>query len=752
MPRRLTFIIRDLGHGGAQRQLVTLARGLAERGDFVVTVVHFYPGPFEAELRAAGVATAAVGKRSRWDLIGFFFRLARAVRAARPELIHGYLNEGNLMALALKPLCGWPKVVWGVRDSQTDAHQWGVLGKLSFKLNVWLSGWADLIIANSRAGKNYYDAQGYPAEKIEVVPNGIDEKRFLIQRDPALRRAWAVAPEDFLFGIIGRLNPMKDLGSFLRAAAFVLKHQPNVKFAIIGGDGGAYAAEMRALAQNLGLEGRIIWSPARQDMPAVYGALDAVVSSSAFGEGFSNVIGEAMASGLPCVATDVGDSAWLMNDASRIARPGDAKALAQCMLTVVAMTPEARAQMGGLSRHRILEHFTLDRMIGCTSALLHAVLNPVKRVTFITTGLGTGGAEMMLWQLATRLDRARFAPSVISLTPGGKYADLLRQGNVRVESLDLPPGKFTLRALMRLFAISRRRRPDVLVGWMYHGCLAAMLAKLFLLRRVPVVWSIRQSLYSLALEKKGSAWVIRALAPLSFFADIITYNSKVSARQHEDLGYRPGKRRLISNGFDLLRWQPRPEKPGVPGPFHVWGHGPFIGRFGRYATMKDYPTFLEAAARILKEIPDVHFILAGTHVDDSNESLRAEIASLGLTGHVHLLGERSDLPELTAALDIAVSSSAFGEGFPNVVGEAMACAVPVVATDIGDSAEVLGDAGRLVPPKNPEALANACLELLRIPADQRRLLGARGRRRIEEQFSLSATAQQFAALLEINSL
>ncbi|MDZ4287186.1 MAG: glycosyltransferase [Prosthecobacter sp.] len=716
---------------------MALAAGLARRGDFAVTVLHFYPGPFQEELREAGVKTVCIGKKHRWDLAGFLIRLIRAMRAAQPQVIHSYLNEANLMAVLLKPFCGRPRIVWGLRDSQTDAHQWGLLGRLSFRLNIWLSGCADLIIANSRAGRDYYIARGYPAARMEVVPNGIDAAKF----SPANgeHRGHGV------FGSIGRLNPMKDHATFLQAAAVAVRARPDLRFIIAGEGDETYTRQLHALAENLGLTEKITWSGARQDMPAVYGTLDAVVSSSAFGEGFSNVLGEAMACGLPCIATDVGDSAWLINDPSRICPPGNAAALAHCMIALAALAPEARDGLGARSRQRICDHFTVERMIARTAELLGQVT--ARRITFITTGLGTGGAEMMLWQILTRLDRKRFKTSVIALTTGGKYAALLQEAGVQVESLDLPPGRFTFGAVLRLFRSIRRCRPEIMVGWMYHGCLAALLAKLLLLRPIPVIWSIRQSLYSLDLEKPGSARVIRALAPLSRFAKVILYNSKVSAQQHEALGYCAAKRHLVPNGFDLERWKPRATASPLPEPLGQLVEVNFIGRFGRHAVMKDYPTFLQAAALIVQEAPQTHFILAGPQVDAANEDLTAQIARLGITERVHLLGERDDLPALTAALDIAVSSSAFGEGFPNVVGEAMACTVSVVATDIGDTAWVLGDAGKLVPPKDPQALAGACLELLRLSAAERRAVGARGRRRIEDHFSLRASVQQLEGLL-----
>jgi len=207
---------------------------------------------------------------------------------------------------------------------------------------------------------------------------------------------------------------------------------------------------------------------------------------------------------------------------------------------------------------------------------------------------------------------------------------------------------------------------------------------------------------------------------LSWLPQRITYNTQTGARQHEAIGFRSTKTQLIPNGFDLAKWQ-----PGKP----VAGR---IGRFGRNAPMKDYATFIAAAKLITEKRPDAQFIIVGAGTE-----------KLEVPSNIQLLGERHDLPELTASLNIAVSSSAFGEGFPNVVGEAMACSVPVVATDIGDTRWVTGETGHLVPPGDPAALANACIEILDSGVTQ----DLTARTRIDQQFSIEIVLQKFAALL-----
>jgi glycosyltransferase involved in cell wall biosynthesis len=164
--------------------------------------------------------------------------------------------------------------------------------------------------------------------------------------------------------------------------------------------------------------------------------------------------------------------------------------------------------------------------------------------------------------------------------------------------------------------------------------------------------------------------------------------------------------------------------------------------------MKDHTNFLHAAALLLKSYPDVHFVLVGREVHTENKVLKNLIQDLGISQHIHLLGERRDMNRLTAALDIACSASAYGEGFPNVIGEAMSCGVPCAVTDVGDSGWIVGNTGRVVPPRSPEALAHAWKELIVLGSEGREILGKAARARIIECFSLDSVVHQYESLYE----
>lgn len=368
-PVRICFLIRSLDPGGAERQLVQLAAGLP-RDRFDVTVLCLYPGgALEEGLRAAGVRVCSLEKKGRWDLVGFIVRLGRALRQLDPEILHGYMDVANLLCLAMKPLLPSVRVVWGVRGSHTDLDRYDWLRTAAFHAERLASRWPDLIIANSEAGAEHRLRHGFPAERMVVVPNGIDTDRF--RRDEAagreVRRELGIDAEAEVIGLIGRLDPVKDHATFLRAAARLAKTRPSLRLLCVGGGAAELRAELERLAGTLGLAGRVIFTGDRRDMVAIYSALDLGVSSS-YGEGFSNVIGEGMACGVPYVVTDVGDSAQIVGSVGVVVPARDPNRLAEGMLALLADRPAP-----AVLRARIVAEFSRQTLIDRTAALLSAL-------------------------------------------------------------------------------------------------------------------------------------------------------------------------------------------------------------------------------------------------------------------------------------------------------------------------------------------------------------------------------------------
>lgn len=368
------------------------------------------------------------------------------------------------------------------------------------------------------------------------------------------------------------------------------------------------------------------------------------------------------------------------------------------------------------------------------------------QIVHIITGLSTGGAEMMLYNLLSRTNRDRFIPSVVSLMDQGTLSDRITALDIPVYSLRMKPGMLpTPDILWKLVRTLRQLQPNTIQGWMYHGNLAASFASLFI-PKVPVIWGIHHSIAALDAEKPMTQAIIKLGAKISPSPRKIVFVSQTSKAQHEALGYCRQNSCVIPNGFDLALFQPSlAAKINVRTILGLPANTLLIGLFCRYHPMKDHANFLQAAAILSQKYPDVHFLLAGTDVDAANQDLQQLIEQLKLSS-VHLLGERSDIPQLMAALDIATSASAYGEAFPLVVGEAMSCEVPCVVTDVGDSQWIVGDTGKIVPPKDPQALADAWQELIEIKAAGRTVLGKAARVRIQENFALDTVVAQYQAL------
>ncbi len=368
-------------------------------------------------------------------------------------------------------------------------------------------------------------------------------------------------------------------------------------------------------------------------------------------------------------------------------------------------------------------------------------------ILHVISGLGQGGAEGCLARLvlADRED----AHVVVSLMDEGTHGPELRVRGVEVHSLNLARGRMSFRAFNQLVNIIRTVRPDVVQTWMCHADLVGGAAAR--LARVPrVVWGIRNSLMdrrkaplSTTLVAKISAWI----SP--FVPDAIVSCSDNASREHAMLGYNAAKMVLIPNGIDLEKFRSRPgERERLR---HDWGVAEeafLLGMVARYDAQKDHENLLRALARF-EGATSINWkcALVGRGLDSENTEVVRSIHQLGLTSRVILCGPRDDIPSVMNAFDCHVLSSSYGEGFPNVLAEAMACGVPCVATKVGDAEVIVGHTGWSVHPNDPEALADALFDSAAAFSGQdwrdRQVLT---RHRIREHFSLQKMVSNYRAV------
>ena len=370
------------------------------------------------------------------------------------------------------------------------------------------------------------------------------------------------------------------------------------------------------------------------------------------------------------------------------------------------------------------------------------------RAAFVISALMTGGAEMMLYKLLKTLPREHVEPLVISLGQGGRPAELIERLKVSVIGLGLDGhGLWSVsRAALKGRAALKRFQPDIVCGWMYHGNVAAWLLTRGL--GVPLVWNIRQTL-NLAGEKTATQRVIRTGARLSRTPKRIVYVSHIAREQHRAVGYCAEHDCVLPNGFELDDFQRDPaQRARLRAELGATEGTCVIGHLARYHPMKDQAGLIGAARRVVAEEQEVLFVMAGAGLDGMNTALAAAIRECRLEQYVRLVGETTCPQALLSACDLFCLPSAWGEGFPNAVGEAMACEVPCVVTRVGDGPDLVGATGLVVDPGDREGLAQALLQLVRLGPTARAGLGARARSRIAESFSLPDVATRYAGVFD----
>jgi glycosyltransferase involved in cell wall biosynthesis len=369
-------------------------------------------------------------------------------------------------------------------------------------------------------------------------------------------------------------------------------------------------------------------------------------------------------------------------------------------------------------------------------------------IVHVITGLGCGGAENMLYRLLKFHQAAGVSSSVLSLTDLGPVGRKIQELNIEVSCLGGTPGKLPgPKQIIRLFKSVKGIRPDVLQGWMYHGNLAATIAGTLRFQRVPVLWNIRQSLNTLRDERPLTRRVIQAGALASKLPCGIIYNSRAAAIQHEKIGYSKRRRVFIPNGFEPPTPQP-PSMGKLPELQNLRPTALVVGHAARFHPKKGQHFLLSAIKMVRERGVDVSLVIAGRGMDEDNTIVTEMCDEQGLSGCTFLLGECSSMSSFYRSLDVFVSSSSWGEGFPNVIAEAMMEGIPCVGTDVGETRDIIGDTGVVVHPASPDLLADGICNLLLAPEATRKMLGARAADRIKTRFSMASVGRRYLSIYQ----
>ncbi|BBR38832.1 glycosyl transferase [Aeromonas veronii] len=361
----------------------------------------------------------------------------------------------------------------------------------------------------------------------------------------------------------------------------------------------------------------------------------------------------------------------------------------------------------------------------------------MKKILHIITGLNDGGAEAVLYRLCN-FDKS-YQHNVISLMDLGKYGPLLEDLGVDVYCLNMPAGEIRFGALIKLYKLIRQLKPDVVQTWMYHADLiGGVIARLAGIKNI--VWGVHHTTLVKGESKKSTIIIAKLNAFISSFVPRrIIYCAEKSRQVQESIGFNSGIGVVVPNGYRVDEFTPNP----IVGmtfrkEIDLSEDTCLIGHVGRYHPFKDYPNFINSVKLLYNMEHCAKVILVGNDLTEDNKELQSLIIDNDCSRYILSLGRRRDIPSVMNGFDLFVLSSS-SEAFPNVLNEAMACGTPCVTTDVGDAALIIGGTGWVVPPKDPQALANAMFAAMEEKKNSPQAWQARKqacRQRIVDNFSI----------------
>lgn len=357
---KLFLSIRSLNIGGAERQFIELVKHI-DKSKFDVTVCTMYGGVQEDVVKEIpNIKYYNLQKNGRYDFYRFYKNYSKLLNEVNPDVIYSFLGEMNLFSLWCKPMHS--RIIWGFRASNMDLKKYGVVPQIVFWLQKKFSSRVDKIIANSKSSIEFHKRQGFDMSCSTVVANGIDTHRFqkYEKQRAVFREKYNLSKDDIAIGIVARIDYMKGYTVFSKAAKKLLENYENIYFFSVGSGDARIKKECEIIMQD---SDRFFWLGSKNSVEDYYSGFDVCVSSSLYGEGFSNSIAEAMSCECPCVVTDVGDSAFIVGDYGVVVNAGSVEELYNGIAKIITRDLQA---LGRESRKKIQNDFSVSKMVGKT--------------------------------------------------------------------------------------------------------------------------------------------------------------------------------------------------------------------------------------------------------------------------------------------------------------------------------------------------------------------------------------------------
>jgi glycosyltransferase involved in cell wall biosynthesis len=763
----VAHIIAGLAPDGAEKMLHRLVAGM-DRGRFENEVISLTDlGPMAGEFEASGVRVRALGMKRGAANPLHVTRLAGWLRKSPAQVIQTWMYHADLVGGLAAKLARSSPVVWNIRHSElrpeTDKRHtlWTahVCARLSRRLPTQ-------IVCCSETARRFHANLGYASDRMQVIPNGFDLDRFKSDRKQRVevREELRIPLSVPVIGLIARRHPIKDHRNFVEAAGILHQDFPEARFLLCGEGVTRDDSELMSWIRSAGIQNVCDLLGQREDIPRILNALD-VATSASTSEAFPNAVAEAMACGVPCAVTDVGDSRFIVGETGRVVSPKAPAALAQAWMEFLAAGSEGRQRMGMAARKRVERHFGLAAVIGQYQDLYTRVADASSTKGSSQVGVVTepsrpvqntprkSHATVLFVDndvnsfLSYRIEMARATRDagfeVHVAAPQGKAAETLVAEGFRFHAIPmtrsgLKPWK-ELATITALFGLYRTVKPDLVhhlrLKPVLYGGLAAYGA------RVPSVVGLLTGLGYVFIAETRKARVIRKLVTLSCKLAFRHSNQRIIFQNPDDQlvfvqnKILPAKQTVLikGSGVDVNTYLPVPEPAGVP----------VVLLASRMLRDKGVDEFVEAARSLHAAGVPARFVLVGETDPGNPTAISAkQLRQWAASGIVEWWGHQADMKSVLGQAHIVCLPS-LREGVPKVLIEAAACGRPIVTTNAPGCREIVrnGENGLLVPVRDSRALAEA-IRLLVENASLRTAMGAKGREIVLEEFSVERVVNE----------
>lgn len=774
----VVHIISGLLHGGAEtvlRRLVT-APGTSVRHTVISMGGEGVMGP---ALREAGIDVLTLDMQGAWGILRGLWRLFRILRERRPDVVQTWMYHADLVGGLVARLAGIRAVAWGIRNSGVSLAESSRSSRIMAWVCARVSGWLPgVIVACARRAAEVHQGWGYCADRMLVVPNGYDLSVWHPDADDRARwrGQWGVADDTVLLGSVARWNPQKDHANLLAAVGLVVRRHPALRCVLVGLGMSRDNAPLIELARHYGLLDHLIFLGRRDDVPSLIRALDVHVLSSK-AEGFPNVVSEAMASGVACAVTDVGDAADIVAGHGWVSPAQDAAALAEAIeQAIAAVKGPDWASLSEAARASVARRYSLQAMVERYEIVWRRLAadyptrrrpeTPRARGGAAAAGIAgserSGAAGVATARLLFLVNNPAFFVSHrlplalaardagydvhVATMDGPAVAEIRAHGLIHhvVPLSRSGTNPWTeARSLWAFWRLLRALRPDlvhaVTIKPVLYGGIARRLA------RVPAFVAAISGLGYVFMQTAGPRGLLRRVALMLYRFALAGRNSRVIFQNAADRdvlvdagAVRPDQTVMLrGSGVDLDRFAPRP-----------WPEEPVtICMASRLLRDKGVEEFVAAARMARDRGARLRWRLAGSPDPGNPASVDpALVRGWESAGLVEYVGECADVAALYAQSHIVVLPS-YREGLPKSLIEAAACGRPVVTTDVPGCRDAVepGVSGLLVPARDARALADAVLRLAD-DASLRERMGAAGRALAERDFGLAGIVQAHLTL------